>query len=286
MAQNVLLKQLHEKTEGQLNEIIKGSSSLTGFMAIDLTSGDSFSYNAEMVFPQGSAIKIPVLMELYKQAWQKKLTLTDLRVVEKKDLVAGTGVLQTMVDPVSLSLRNLGILMIVLSDNSATNTLLGLVGLENINHTMNTLGLKDTRVQRRMIDPQASGKGEENVSTPAEAIKILKCLYEGKFCSSAVSSEIISILRKNDRGNSRLGAGIPTSVPLAFKPGELDGVSTEWAIVYLKERPYAIAIMQNYRIREEKDEVMEHISKVLYNYYWRVGNSSRFGTYVNPEFIK
>lgn len=288
LAQNSFLQLLRQKTENDLQRIITASPSVLGYMALDLTTGESFAFNENLVFPQGSAIKIPVLMEVYKQARQGKFALTDLRKVEKTDIVGGTGVLKDLTDPAALSIRNLGVLMIVLSDNSATNSLIELVGMNSINATMESLGLKNTKVQRRMINQAASARGEENISTPAEAVKILKMLYDGKFIDKSASAEIIEILKRNDRsnGNSRLAAGFPASVPLAFKPGVIDGVSTEWAIVFLSGRPYALAIMQNYMDKSVNDRTMEEISSVLYQYFWRIGNASRYGTYVDPELIR
>lgn len=286
MSQTPFLQQLRQKTDAELQQIVKSSPSLVGFEALDLTTGESFSYNKDMVFPQGSAIKIPVLMEVYKQAHDGKFRLPDRRDVKKEDIVGGSGVLKDLIDPASLTIRNLGVLMIVLSDNSATNSLLDLVGMDNINSTMASLGLKNTRVRRMMITPEASAKGEENTSTPFEAVSILKMLYDGKFAAKEISEELTAVLKKNSRGNSRLATGIPATVPIAFKPGELDGVSTEWAIVYLKERPYVVAVMQNYLERGTADHTMEDLSAVLYQYFWRLGNATSYGTYVNPDFLK
>lgn len=277
---------LHQKTEAQLADILAESSALTGLMAVDLTSGEKFAWNPDVAFTQASAIKIPILMEVYKQAHEKRFSLTDIRKIEDKNFTGGSGVLNKFTAPVSLSIRNIAILMIVLSDNTATNTLIDLVGLPAINATLKSLGLKDTRLQRKMMDQAASGRGDENISTPAEAAKLLQMLFKGEFIDKATSSEIISILKKNERENSRLAAGIPENVPVAFKPGELNGVSTEWAIVLLKERPYAVTVMENYKLMGKEDRTMEKISAVLYQYFWRLGNATRYGAYVDPVLIK
>lgn len=108
----------------------------------------------------------------------------------------------------------------------------------------------------------------------------------GDFVSKTISEEIISVLKSNGRTNSRLAAGIPENVPVAFKPGELSGVSTEWAIVLLPERPYAVAIMESYKVKSQAEDVMEEVSAVLYQYFWRLGNATRYGTYVDTKLIK
>src|SRR5690606_8945026 len=148
------------------------SASISGFMAIDLTEEDSFGINQEMVFAQASAIKIPILMEVYKQAHEKKFELSDEKTLTASNTVGGSGILTAMSAPVSLSVKNLCFLMIAMSDNSATNMLIDLVGMQSINQTMQSLGANNTRVQRKMIDQPASIRNEENISTPAEAVKL------------------------------------------------------------------------------------------------------------------
>ena len=265
------------KTERQLQSIVEASPFLTGLMAVDLTTGDSFSINQDIVFAQASAIKIPILLEVYKQARENKFALTDTRPLLSTNTVAGSGILNVMADPVSLSIRNYCMLMIGLSDNSATNTLIDLVGMQNINSTMQTLGLKNTRVQRKMIDQPASLRNEENISTPAEAVKIMKLLYDGKFIDKAASDEILLTLQKNPVENSKIARGIPSNVKIAFKPGGMGGVSTEWGLVCLAKRPYAVAIMENYKTGSASPDVIANISRTLYEYYSKMAKATNYG---------
>jgi beta-lactamase class A len=258
---------LKQKTEKDLQTIITSSSALTGFMAIDLTSGESIGINEEITFTQASAIKIPILMEVYKQAHEKKFALTDLRPLLPSNTVAGSGILNVMVDPVNLSIRNLCVLMIGLSDNSATNTLIELVGMKNVTNTMNSLGFSNTRLQRRMIDQSASLRNEENISTPAEAVGIMKLLFDGNFIDKSTSDQILSILQKNPIENSKLAVSLPENVKIAFKPGGMGGVSTEWAIVYLSNRPYALAIMENYKTPVTPLDIISSLSRRVYDYF-------------------
>jgi len=284
-AQQENWKLVRDKTEARLREIVGGTKGAMGLSALDLTSGERFSINENLVFPQGSAIKIPILMEVYKQANEGKFKLKDLRWVDKQHKVGGSGVLQEFGDHTSqLSIYDLCVLMIVLSDNTATNMLIDLVGMDNINQTMASLGLKQTRVQRKMIDIAASGRGHENLSTPAEATRIMEILYRGEFLNRAVCDEILEILKKPKRGG--INAGLPSDIPVAFKPGGIAGVSTEWAIVYLKERPYVVVVMENYELGDEAAGAMKEISRTLYDYFWRLSRSTRYGTYVDPMLIK
>ncbi|MCG3119636.1 MAG: hypothetical protein ALAOOOJD_02105 [bacterium] len=276
---------VRDKTAAKLRESGDGVRGTLGYCGLDLTSGERFAFNENFVFPQGSAIKIPILMEVYKQANTGKFKLTDLRWVNKAEQVGGSGVLVELGDHTSqLSIRDLAILMIVLSDNTATNMLIELVGMENVNKTLATLGLTQTRLQRKMISSAASGRGEENLSTPAEAARLMELLYRGEFLNQQVCDEILTILKKPKSGSIK--SGLPSDIPVAFKPGGIPGVSTEWAIVYLKERPYIIVVMENYALGDEATTAMKAISRTLYDYFWRLGNATRYGTYVEPGLIK
>ena len=125
-ASNLIL--LHEKTEAHLRELVSHTRGVLGLSVVDLVSGARFGFNQDNVFPQASAIKIPVLMEVYKQAGEGKLKLTDSRRIERKDMTPGSGVLSELGDgTVHLSLHDLCVLMIVLSDNTATNLLIDIV---------------------------------------------------------------------------------------------------------------------------------------------------------------
>ncbi|MDO6392114.1 serine hydrolase [Pontibacter sp. BT731] len=286
VAQAPIEKELRQKTFERLRTIIESSPALTGMVAVDLSNGDTFAFNQNEIFPQASAIKIPILMEVYSQAYKKKIALKDMQPIDPAAVVGGTGVIKDLQGPVSLSIQNLAVLMITLSDNTATNILIDLVGMSEVNKSLQALGLQQTRLQRKMINAAASGRGEENIATPAEAARIMQMLYKGEFLNKATSADIVSILKKTDRRTSRLAPGIPSEVPIAFKPGSLNGVSTEWAIILLPERPYAVAIMESYKIDGQAPQVMEEISETLYQYFWRVGNATRYGTYVDPKMIK
>ena len=279
------LRMLHDKTEKQLRGIVENSRGIVGISVLDLTSGERFAVNDELVFPQASAIKIPILMEVYKQASEQRFRLTDMRWVRKRDKVGGSGALQELGDSTAqLSIRDLCIVMILLSDNTATNMLIDEVGMDNINRTIASLGLKQTRVQRKMLDVAASGRGDENISTPAEAARLMEILYKGEFIGRAACDDILAILKKPKDGAMK--SELPDGTPIAFKPGGIAGVSTEWAIVYLKERPFVAVFMENYELENEAQGSMRAVSRFLVNYFMRLGRATKYGTYVDPSLPK
>jgi beta-lactamase class A len=270
---------LRKKAEGRLATILGGLKGVAGIAALDLTSGERFGLNEQMVFPQGSAIKIPVLMEVYRQAAAGRIDLRDHLWVTKKRTVGGSGILQFFGDSTSaLSVRDLCMLMITQSDNTATNMLIDLVGMENVNATLANAGMKSTRLQRRMMDMNASARADENLSTPSEALRIMEMLHAGNFVDPRTSREILDMLRLPKGGSFK--GGVPDSVSVAFKPGGIAGVSTEWAIVLLPERPFAVVFMESQQIGDEADGAMKEAARLLFEYFWRKAHATRYGTYV------
>ncbi len=279
VAQSSNLKIIHDKTEAALKEIAKNAKGVVGIAALDLTDGKSILVNENLQFPQASAIKIPILMEVYKQAAEGKFKLTDKSLINKQNKVGGSGILYAFEENYSeLSIKDLAMLMIVLSDNSATNILIDLVGMNSINETLQSLGLKNTYVKRKMLDVAASKRGDENLSNPLDALKIMEILYKGEFVNKELCNQILDVLKIPKSGS--INSVLPSSIPVAFKMGEINGVDTEWSIIYLKNRPYILVIMENYELEQEAKKLMKNISEVMYNYYSRIGKSSPYGVYV------
>ena len=286
-AQPENLALVREKTTLQLQEIVRGVSGAMGFAAFDLVRGERFAANENLVFPQASAIKIPILMEVFKQVHDGKIKFSDMLWVEKKKQVGGSGILFELGDHTSqLSIHDLCVLMILMSDNTATNMLLDLLGMDNVNQTLRALGLSRTKVQRRMLDQAASGRGDENVSTPAEAARIMEILFKGEFVNRAVCDGVLEILKRPKSERGVIGSAVPANVPVAFKPGGLAGVMTEWALVYLESYPFVVVVMENYALEGEAEPATRKIAGTLYDYFSRVGSATRHGTYVPQSLIK
>jgi beta-lactamase class A len=248
-----------------------------GIAVKDLAGGESFFLHADIVFPQASSIKIPILLELLRQAQAGTLRLDERIAVKRAQAVGGSGVLQHFGDGTSaLSLRDLAVLMIVLSDNTATNLLIDRVGMENVNDTLKRLGLRQTRLQRRMLDLAASRAGRENLSTPREMAGLLEMLHQGKVLEAQHAALALEILKYPKDTPIRLG--LPAAVELADKAGEMPGVSCDSGIVLLAGRPYAISVMTTYvRDGEIAGRVIAEVSRRVYAYFERLALSNSYG---------
>jgi beta-lactamase class A len=270
-----------EKTQQRLDEIAGRTQGVMGLVVEDLTGEYRFAFNEDRQFAQASAIKIPILMTLLKHAEEGKVDLREMHWIEKKHQVAGSGVLSELGDHTTqMSTEDLAVLMILVSDNTATNILIDLVGMKNVSDTMFSLGAEETRLQRRMLDTAAAQRGDENLSTPADAVRILRTLHEGKFVSRKVSDHVLAILRKPKSGDVK--AGLPEGIAIASKPGAVPGVTTEWAIVELKGRPYAIAVMGSHGVDDELKDAIREISQVAYEFFSRAAQATKYGAYVDP----
>lgn len=267
------------KTQAELDRVLSDVKGILGFAAMDFVRGDRFAAHEQIQFPQASAIKIPILMEVYKQAHEGKVSLNAKLTVDRARNVGGSGVLVEFGDKMSeISVADLCVLMIVLSDNSATNMLLDLVGMQSVNATLQSLGIKNTRLQRRMMDQAASLRGEENISTPADALRIMEMLYKGEFVNRQVSDDILAVLKKG-KGAGVLKSAAGPDVPVAFKPGGIAGVATEWGIVFLEGLPYGAALMMSFASGDEADQALRTVARILHDYYMRMARATPYGTY-------
>ena len=206
-----------------------------GIFVKDLTTGETFAVNADTVFPQASAIKIPILIELMHEAQTGKLNLSERVEIHRAGLVGGSGVLQFFSEGDSaVSLRDLAVLMVVLSDNSATNLIINRVGMDNVNAMLIGLGLDKTVLARKMIDIAAEQADQENRSTPRQMATLVEELNAGKLLDAEHTKMALEILEYPK--DSPLRAGVPSTVTVAEKPGSLSGAQCDSGIVFLAGR--------------------------------------------------
>jgi len=172
---------LWQKLESSIRNEDRHIDGVFGIAIEDLSSGHTVSVNADETFPTASTIKIAILAELYRQAQQSKIKLTDTYTLQTSDLVGGSGISSALTPGTTkLTLRDVAVLMISVSDNSMTNVLIDRVGLDNVNALLDSLHLTHTRLRRKMMDIRAAAEGRENVATPRELMLLLESLYRGR----------------------------------------------------------------------------------------------------------
>ena len=279
--------QLATKFRSDLQRLATAASGVVGISVIDLSSGQRFDVNESLLFPQGSAIKIPILIELFRRADRGELKLSDRLPVQRNNQVGGSGLLQYFSDGGSeLSLHDLAIAMVVLSDNSATNVLIDRLGMERVSQTMAEMGARQTKLQRKMIRQEESARGNENLSTPKEAADLMARIARCDLPVSAAScARIRAILEIPKSGAFR--DAIPASLPVAWKPGGIEGAQTAWGLVNVPGGPYVIAIMINYGVDDaDMERPLREISSAAYKYFTQIARTTPYGTRVPLENIK
>lgn len=283
-AQEGHLALLRESFRAELEAIADGFSGVAGVHVVDLTSGDRWDVRGDWVFPQASAIKISILLELFRRAEGEPEILRKRVELNASTRTLGSGVLHHLTDGGSaLSLEDHAIYMILFSDNTSTNVLIDELGMEAINRLSASLGAPNTLVQRKMIQPESSARGDENLSTPREAAAIMERIATCDLpMGEAGCRRVREILEIPKAGPVR--APVPASVPIAYKPGGITGVATVWALVGLADRPYVVSVMANYG--GDGGAVVEAVSEAAYRYFSKLVGVTPWGTRVSPELMR
>jgi beta-lactamase class A len=271
---------LWDRFAAEVAEVEKGLDGVLGVAVLDLTSGRTWFLRPDEVFPQASSIKITVLAELYRQAEQGRLKLTDPYVVQAADLVQDSDIMGGLTPGVTtLTNRDLATMMIAVSDNAATNVLIDRVGMDNVGTMLEGQGLRETRLRRKMMDLKAAAEGRENVSTPREMMTLLERLYRGRILGPTRDDFFTMLATHKD---SWIPKPLPEGTKVADKPGELEGVRADSGVVFLDNRPYVLCVMTTYLQRErDGEQAISRISAAAFRLFGRLGRGSEYGRVVS-----
>lgn len=270
------------KLEDTILGVDRNLDGVMGVAIVDLTDGHKYLLHANDVFPQASSIKICVLAELYRQAQQGKLKLSDVYTVNAADLVPDSDIMNGLTPGVTrITLRDLATMMVAVSDNSATNVLIDRIGMENVNAFLTAQGLRDTRLRRKMMDLKAGADGRENISTPAEMAKLLQALYRGEILNKEMTDDFFKMLSTHKE--SFIPRNLPDNLKIANKPGELEGVRNDSGVIFVDKRPYILCVMTTY-LRRERDgeEAISNVSLAAWRMFDRLARGSEYGRVISP----
>jgi beta-lactamase class A len=215
-----------------------------------LETGESFSLNADDVFPTASLIKFPVLIELYRQAKERRVDLATRVMLREQDKVPGSGILTPhFAAGATFKLRDAARLMIAFSDNTATNLVLDRIGIASTGETMRQLGCENTRIHHKVylrettsIAPERSERYGLGSTTADEMLRLLELLHQGKLVSEAASETMLEHLKACD-DKQKLPRLLPEGTMVAFKTGSLDDVRTAAGILFSPRGPLALVVL-------------------------------------------
>ena len=259
-----------------LERIAKLDASLDGVLgvaAIDLTTGREIAYHADVVFPTASTIKVPIMIQLFRAVRAGELKLTDSVPVTVAELVPDSPVVEKAArEKGRITVRELLGAMIQISDNTATNKLIEKLGMAKVNRAMDEMGFLQTRLRRRMIDIAAAIRNEENVTTPLEMARIAAMIYHGKAVDAEASREMLAVMTPTKADVREV---VPDAIRVASKPGWLDGVKCEVAVVFLEKRPFVVSVYSTYLAGDPNP--IGDVTRVLLDYFERLGGANKYG---------
>lgn len=266
-----------KRLEAQVGGMVAEFPGVAGVCVKDLARGDGFSIRGEEVFPTASTIKIHVLTRLLLLAERGEFDLDQVVRVQPEMRTLGSGVLTYLEGQVELSAFDIAILMIIVSDNTATNLCIDWAGVEGTNALLRELRLTETTLRRKMQDRQAIAQGRENVATPDECVAMMELLYQGK-PTPRVAEQCLAILKK-PKSAPLFNRAIPVGVPLANKPGGMERVRCDAGIVYLERRPYAMAVMTKFALCEppEQERFVIDVARRVHETMAMLDSTSDFG---------
>jgi beta-lactamase class A len=232
-------------------------------------------------FPTASSIKLAVLYELYRQAEDGGIDLAAL-TTPPLPRVKGDGVLYQLGDHVTLTWRDVAVLMMGWSDNEGANLLMDKVGIEAVNHRLDSLHLPAVRLRRKMMDLDAARAGRENVGTPAQMRQLAETVFTGPGLSPERARDLRTVASITKKSPFR--EVLPEGVTILDKPGELEGVRCVSAVVDAPGRPYAISIMTAYLRRDaDGEQAIRDISAAVYETFDRLARSSDLGRVISER---
>jgi beta-lactamase class A len=257
------MEELHRKIE----DVLAAYTGRWGIVIIDQSTGDRLEQNPEMVFPSASMIKVPIMYEIMRQAADGMIYLNEPLIVTSSARVGGAGILQELRPNITMTIRELVTLMIVLSDNTATNMLIDRIGMDAINKTMASLGLKSTLLRRRMMDFDAARAGKENQTSAYDLALLFKVIYNSDGVPLKYGSMMLDIL-KRQQVRDKLPFYLPEETVLANKTGTLLGVEHDGGILFLPSTSIIISILTDHLAANyEGLQLIAKLGKVIYDHY-------------------
>lgn len=288
---------------GEIMKEAKGFEKVLGVAVRHIESGEEASINGDEVFPTASVFKVPVIVELYRQLDAKRLSL-DVRIILKDSIkVPGSGILKELSEGLEVSILDLSRLMMILSDNTATDMIVNRVGKENVNATMQRLGLKNTvvvgdcrdllfdlvggnslpeeektletylRLAKNGTDKGSWSLGTErnNITTPLEMNRLLGLIVGGKAVSKDGCDAILETMGKCQTGEYRVPKYLPTEkVKMQRKTGSLLGVRNDVGVVTMLDTGKRYCISCFTKGADDvyaAEEAIARVSRAVYKHF-------------------
>lgn len=258
----------------KVQQLIGQSKGTWGIVLEDLNSREKWEYNEQELFYAASVIKVPIMASVYSAVERGDLALTDLIILDEKDYVGGSGVLQHFTPGSSLPLQDIIMLMIIQSDNTATNLLIDLVGVENIRNAMKEAGMEYSTFYNKLMLSKPNPKGANRIAA-LDIGTLLHKMATGELVSDKASDQMVDLMKKQQVRDC-----LPEKLPspysyfdhgmtpweLANKTGWIPGTRHDVGIFYVGDRKFIATVLS----KDEDDllskRILAQIGEEIYNY--------------------
>lgn len=252
------------RMEGELNRL-HGESSLA---VRGLVNGESFGIREEKVFPAYSSIKTAIMAEVFRRHEQGLLHIDQRIAVTNSPKAEGSSVLKEMQSGVELTIRDLCMLMMIISDNVATNACIELAGgFAGVNAYMELVGMKRSKLQRKMLGRGVDFLTCENHISAADLAHLYVEIGHGRAVTVDSCLDMITILRRVQH-RRHLGMFLPPGTLQGSKGGGGPALSVTAGLIWTPRGPFAIAICAHgWRHSIEAEYRMARISRWAYDFF-------------------
>ncbi|WP_330949172.1 serine hydrolase [Virgibacillus sp. MG-45] len=271
-----------KKLTARIQHIIENTNGKWGIVLEDLDRNERWYWNANEPFYAASVIKVPIMMAVFHAAHNGDLSLDDELQLKQADQVGGAGVLQYMTPGIKLPIYDVMMLMIIQSDNTATNMLIDLLGEPHIQQRMVEYEFIQSKFYNKLMIVPAVRKGN-NTITAAEMNAMLKKLALGKVISAHACEQMIAILKKQqiqDGLPGRLASPEPSYFggqkdwEIAHKTGNVQGINHDIGIFYVGKRQLIASVLSKDMDDLVARNTIQLIGREIYDYLHITKNES------------
>jgi beta-lactamase class A len=227
----------------------------------------SITHHSEVQYSAASLIKLPLLLEGFRQIQEGKLNRDEIITVPQAEKVGGAGILSHLSQFSKVTIHDLLTLMIIVSDNTATNLLIDRIGMKSISEMCKRLGLKETQLNRKLMDFETLQSGIDNFISASDTITCLKAIDKDEMFHANSRESMLKMLH-NQQFNQKLPAKINRDlIFVANKTGELPGVEHDCAILrYNEQTVYAAVLIDGLKENEAGSKILLRVGECLNEY--------------------
>ena len=254
--------------EQRINAEISRFKGEVGIVVKDLGSGWKFSHNKNKLFPPASLAKIPLMAACFRASEEGRIKLDRNVALKSADKLTGSGALKEMESGAIFSIEELIGLMIYDSDNTASNMLTNIVGIDYLNNSFKAFGLKNTILSRKIADFSARDNGVENYTTAEDMASLLGKIYHRNLVNKGVSEHCIKLM-KLSRVNDRIPKYLPADITIVHKTGLERGICHDAGIVFNCKGDFLIVVLTKHTNSNSSPakEFIARVALLVYKYF-------------------